>query len=77
MNLKKSLEVVLAQRQIKQSKMIVDLSLSSGTVKNIKDGKNINTDTLRKICKYLDISISEFIAVGEDNRKARRIDKQT
>ncbi len=63
MELIDNIERVLKQKNIKQSKMLVDCGLSTGVLSNWRnrDSQNITLIAVKKIADYLNVSIDELI----------------
>jgi DNA-binding Xre family transcriptional regulator len=65
MNTGKSLNVSLAMRDIKKNALAKQIGVTPHTVTNWSKGANIPADMLKRICEFLEMPVSEFIALGE------------
>lgn len=66
MNVGKSLKVAMAMREIKQVDMAKILKVSSVYVSRLANSEHAGIGTVSKLAKALGMSISDFIALGED-----------
>lgn len=57
------LNVTLAKRDIKKTKMAEDLHISGPTLAKFAKNEYVRLDLLEKICKYLDCKIEEVIQI--------------
>ncbi len=65
MNLKKSLIIALAKNEKTGKELAENIGVTEGTITNMKQGRNQNMETVKKIAEYFEMSVSEFIALGE------------
>lgn len=65
MNLGKSLKIALAERDIGNKEVAAELNTTSQQVTLWKKGR-ISQKNLGLVCDFLDITVSEFIALGEE-----------
>ena len=65
MNLGKSLKIAIATKEIKTKDLADGLLVSRQQVSNWKRTGSISSSRLVDICKYFDMEVSEFIALGE------------
>ncbi len=67
MNIKLSLSIALAKRQKTQAWLADELNTSMSYISNVKNGSiSPSIERLQSICKALDMKVSEFVALGED-----------
>lgn len=57
------LNVTLAKRNIKKTKMAEDLRISGPTLAKFAKNEYVRLDLLEKICKYLNCKIEEVIEI--------------
>lgn len=65
MNLGISLKVALARSPLNNKMLAEMIPTSQQQVTNWISSGNISTKNLKRICKILDLKVSEFIALGE------------
>lgn len=65
MNIKKSLKIALAQREKSQTWLAKKLGVTHQSVSKIGATGHSNTRTIETVCKALNMSVSDFIALGE------------
>jgi len=66
MDLSKSLRLSIAKKGVKHRDMAEEMSINPQLISNWIRRGAIRHSALIDICKYFDISVSEFIALGED-----------
>lgn len=66
MNFKKSLKIALAKKGMKQIDLAQEVKVTGQTVTNWIRNNSISLEYLDKVCKALDMPVSEFVALGED-----------
>lgn len=57
------LNVTLARRNIKKTKMAEDLNISGPTLAKFAKNEYVRLDIIEKICKYLNCKIEEVIEI--------------
>lgn len=55
----------LIDLEMSNSELIKQTDISKSTFYKLKNGDNINTDTIIKICEFLDCDISEIVECVE------------
>lgn len=60
------LNVTLARRNIKKTKMAEDLHISGPTLAKFAKNEYVRLDLIEKICKYLNCKIEEVVEVVLD-----------
>lgn len=60
------MNVMLARRDIKRTKMAEDLNISPPTLAKFKKNEYVNLQTLEKICIYLDCGIEDIVEIKRD-----------
>jgi len=66
MDLRKSIKIALAKKNISASDLAVLLGVSRQRLSNIMAASNVRSDTIDNIAEALDMQASELIALGED-----------
>ena len=72
MDISKSIEISLIKRGWSKGDLAEKLDVSHQTVARICGNKLCGGRMLANLAKLFDMSVSEFIAVGEDNEKTNR-----
>ncbi len=67
MNLKKSIKVALARQDKNASWLANRLNITRQHMSQIINSSGVNSDTIDKVAKALDLASSELIALGEEN----------
>ena len=70
MNIGKSVRVALAQRGLKQKDLAEKLGVSTVTACHLANDKECSGSRLRSLADVFDLTVSEFVALGEDNGKS-------
>jgi transcriptional regulator with XRE-family HTH domain len=65
-NVGKSLKIAMAMREIKQVEMARDMKVSQVYISRLANSQHAGIGTVSKLAKALGMSVSEFIALGED-----------
>lgn len=65
-NVGKSLKIAMAMREIKQVEMAKDMKVSQVYISRLANSQHAGIGTVSKLAKILGMSVSEFIALGED-----------
>lgn len=65
MNLSRSLEIAIATKGIKKKHLAKELGTSSQQVSNWISSGSIKQSSIIDICKFFEMPVSEFIALGE------------
>jgi transcriptional regulator with XRE-family HTH domain len=65
MNVGKSLKIALAQREITQAELAEKIGVSGANLSKTANTATASGTTIDKLAKGLDMSASEFIALGE------------
>lgn len=60
------MNVMLARRDIRRTKMAEDLNISPPTLAKFKKNEYVNLQTLEKICIYLDCGIEDIVEIKRD-----------
>jgi|GEM_PF-1153788 Plasmid maintenance system antidote protein len=66
MNVGRSINIAMAQKDMRRPDLARLLGVTPPSVKAIIDRDNTTTDTLRKLADIFGMSVSEFIALGEE-----------
>ena len=66
MDLAKSLRIALAERNIKRTELAKQLGVSRQIVSTWVNTGGISRVNLELTCKFLDMNVSDFVALGED-----------
>lgn len=66
MNLRKSVMILLAQRDMKQKDLADQLGMSQGSMSQLLGQTSCTGATLQKLADAFDMKVSEFIKLGED-----------
>ena len=66
MNLRKSIKVALAERDMSQKDLAKKLCMSQSAVSQLAAQKSCTGPTLNKLADAFGLKVSEFIALGED-----------
>ena len=68
------LSVLLAERQLTIKKVVNDLGISRSSISNIVNNPqaNIATDTIDKICNYLEVTPNDFFAYSPYNISVKK-----
>ena len=66
MNLRKSVMIALAQRDMKQKDLADKIGMSQGSMSQLLGQKSCTGATLEKLSTAFDMKVSEFVALGED-----------
>ncbi len=67
MNIKKSINVALAKKQITRQELASLMGISRTRVYAIAQQKGVQHETISALASALDMKVSEFIALGEDD----------
>lgn len=70
MNLRKSINLACAHRGVKKAYTAEKAQTSPSHLSRIIKANRCSTDTLEKIAKALGYKVSEFIALGEEEKAA-------
>ncbi|MCK4621267.1 MAG: helix-turn-helix domain-containing protein [Desulfuromonadales bacterium] len=65
MNLKKSVKIALAKKEIKHGVLAEKMGMKVNTLSGILSKNNPSSNTIGKIAEALEMSASELIALGE------------
>ena len=66
MNLRKSVMIALANREMKQKDLAAKLGLSQGSMSTLVNQKSCTGATLQKLADAFEMKVSDFIKLGED-----------
>lgn len=66
MNLQKSFNVALAQREMKQKDLAEKMKCTTPYINKIIQGGGISIRKLQEVCTALDIKVWEFVKLGEE-----------
>jgi DNA-binding Xre family transcriptional regulator len=66
MNLGKSLKIALIKAELSQIELAEKIGVSKQQVNNWTRADGIRSTNLNKVCNALNLSVSEFIALGEE-----------
>lgn len=67
MNLRKSVMIALAQRDMKQKDLADQLGMSQGSMSQLLGQRSCTGATLEKLAAAFDMKVSEFVRLGEDD----------
>ena len=59
--------VTLKERNISQYKLIKEYKISTGQLDRLRKNGNVNTYTLKELCKILNCKLEEIAEYKEDN----------
>lgn len=65
MNMKKSVKIALAHKEVKQRWLAGRIGMSQGALSTILSKNNPTAETIEKFAVALDMSVSDLIALGE------------
>lgn len=65
MDIKKSLNVALSQKGLKKGEFADMLGISRARLYAMQNQKRVNPETLTSLSEALNMTVSEFIALGE------------
>ena len=66
MNVRKSVMILLAQRDMKQKDLADQLGMSQGSMSQLLSQTSCTGATLQKLADAFDMKVSDFIKLGED-----------
>lgn len=66
MNIRKSVMIALAQRDMKQKDLAEQLGMSQGSMSQLLSQTSCTGATLQKLAGAFDMKVSEFVAIGEE-----------
>lgn len=66
MNLKRSLNMALAMSDMNQNDLAAKIKVTTTWLSMLKNQTSCTTDTLEKLSSAFGMSVSEFVALGED-----------
>lgn len=66
MNVKKSIQIAMAQRGMKQKDLAEALGVGDTTVSGFMNRENCSSQTIQRLAEVFQMKESEFIALGED-----------
>lgn len=66
MNLRKSIKVALAQRNMEQKALAEQLHMSQSSMSQLAKQESCTGATLQKLADAFGLKVSEFVALGED-----------
>lgn len=66
MNLRKSIKVALAQRDMEQKALAEQLGMSQSSMSQLAAQESCTGATLRKLADAFGMKVSEFVALGEE-----------
>lgn len=66
MNLKKSIQVALAQKQMRQGDLAKAIGMRASSLSSSAQRNSCSLQVLEKISAELGMTVSEFVALGED-----------
>lgn len=66
MNLRKSVMIALAHREMKQKDLADQIGMSQGSMSQLMNQTSCTGATLQKLAAAFDMKVSEFIKLGED-----------
>lgn len=66
MNLRKSIKVALAQRDMEQKTLAEQLGMSQSSMSQLAAQESCTGATLKKLAEAFGMKVSEFVALGED-----------
>lgn len=66
MNLRKSIMIAMAQRDMIQKDLAEQIGMSSGSLSQLMSQKSCTGATLQKFADFFGMRVSEFIKLGED-----------
>lgn len=66
MNLRKSVMIALASKEMKQKDLADQLGMSQGSMSQLVNQKSCTGATLQKLAGAFDMKVSEFVALGEE-----------
>ncbi len=62
----KKLRIVIAEKKLEWVDIRKALSLTTRTIKNLKDDKYVDLQTLEKICRFLYVDIGDICEIKKD-----------
>jgi len=66
MNLRKSVMLALASKEMKQKDLADQLGMSQGSMSQLVNQKSCTGGTLQKLASAFGMKVSDFVALGED-----------
>lgn len=66
MNLRKSVMLALASKEMMQKDLAKQLGMSQGSMSQLVNQKSCTGATLQKLAGAFDMKVSEFVKLGED-----------
>lgn len=66
MNLRKSVMLALASKEMMQKDLAKQLGMSQGSMSQLVNQKSCTGATLQKLAGAFDMKVSDFVALGED-----------
>lgn len=64
--MKTRLKVLMAERDLVRRQVADDTGLSSATITKIIQGRNVYVETLFRLCRYLNVPLSELVTYNGD-----------
>lgn len=68
MNLRKSLNIALAMSDKNRAWLLNEIDMSPSQMTNILRADSVSTKTIKRISDAFEMSMSEFIKLGEDEK---------
>ena len=65
MNIGKSVKILLAQREMNQTELAVEVGTSRAVMSYVCNHESCSPDMMKKLCDVFDMRASELIALGE------------
>lgn len=66
MNLRKSVMIAMAQRDMKQKDLADQIGMSQGSMSQLLGQTSCTSATLQKLANAFDMKVSDFVKLGED-----------
>ncbi len=64
--MKTRLKVLMAERDLVRRQVAEDTGLSSATITKVIQGRNVYVETLFRLCRYFNVSLSELVTYNGD-----------